>query len=43
MADVTAMVMTFADHEVEWETIYGLNVKKSVVNLGSFLEVHAVQ
>ena len=35
MADVTATVMTFADCEVEWEKIYGLSVKKSVVSLDS--------
>ena len=35
VADVTATVMTFADHEVEREKIYGLNVKKSVVSLES--------
>ena len=34
MADVMATVMTFADHEVEQEKIYGLSVKKSVVSLG---------
>ena len=41
--DVTATVMMFSDREVEREKIYGLNVKKSVVSLGSFLEVHTVQ
>ena len=33
MADVTAMVMMFADRKVKREKIYGLNVKKSVVSL----------
>ena len=36
MADVMAMVMMFVDHEVEREKIYSLNVKNSVVSLGSF-------
>ena len=35
MADVMAMVMTFADREFERGKIYGLSVKKSVVSLGS--------